>query len=97
MRNYETESGETHKQPQLRLPASILLKNHPIILRDAIIQYPNFNLNDENPSATLMGSKYFVMIGKIQLLITHTIVYDTLLQCTVQEEWSPIQNRPGSR
>src|ERR1035437_2556155 len=97
MKNYETESGETHRQAQPRLPASTLLKNHPIILRDAIIQFPNFNLNDENPSATLMGSKYFVMIGKTQLPITHTIVYDTLLQCTVQGVQSPIQNRHGSQ
>src|ERR1035437_1350524 len=97
MKNYEMESGEIQPTNQPPLPGSILLKNHPIIPRDAIMQFPNFNLNDENPSATLMGSKYFVMIGKIQLPITHTIVYDTLLQCTVQEEWSPIQNRPGSR
>src|SRR5674476_57742 len=97
MKNYEMESGEIPRQAQLRLPASTLSKNHPIIPRDAIIQYPNFNHNDENPSATLMGSKYFVMIGKTRLPITHTIVYDTLLQCTVQGAWNPIPNRHGSR
>src|ERR1035437_2420227 len=97
MKNYEMESGEIPPTNQLRLPASILSKNHPIIPRDAIMQYPNFNHNEENPSATLMGSKYFVMIGKTRLPITHTIVYDTLLQCMVQGVQSPIQNRHGSQ
>src|SRR5674476_507466 len=97
MKNYEMEFGEIHKQEQLRLPASILSKNHPIIPRDAIMQYPNFNHNEENPSATLMGNKYFVMIGKTRLPIMHTIVYDTLLQCTVQGVWNLTQKLPGSQ
>src|ERR1035437_9241775 len=97
MKNYEMESGEIQPTNQPQLPASILSKNHPIIPRDAIMQYPNFNLNEENPSATLMGSKYFVMIGKTRLPITHTIVYDTLLQCMVQGAWNLTPNRRGSQ
>src|SRR5674476_485328 len=97
MKNYGMDCGETHRQPQLQLPASILLKNHPIIPRDAIMQFLNYSPNGENLWATSMVSKYFAMIGKIQYPITRMIVFDTLLQCTVQEEQNPTQNRHGSQ
>ena len=97
MKNYATESGETLQQAQPQLLASILLKNQVNIRRDATIQFLSYSLNEENLLDTLMESKYFVMIGKKVLQITHMIVYDTLSRCTEQGVQNHIPNRHDSQ
>src|SRR5674476_573567 len=96
MKNYGMDCGETHRQPQLQLPASILLKSHPITPRDAITRFLNYNPNEENLSVILTENKYFAMIGKIQYPITRMIVFDTLLRCTEVGKLKVIPNRHGS-
>src|ERR1035437_1741531 len=97
MKNYATDCGETHRQAQLHLPASILLKNLPNTHRDAITRYPNCSPNDENLLDTLMGNRFSATIVKNPSQIMHTTVYDTLLRCTEQGVQNHTPNHHGSQ
>src|ERR1035437_2274077 len=97
MRNYVKDYGNIPNPEIHLLLESTSSKNLLSIHRDVITRYPNCSPNDENLLDTLMGNKSSATIGKIQYLITHTTVYDTLSRCTVQGEQSLTQNRRGSQ
>src|ERR1035437_1037345 len=97
MKNYEMESGETHKQVQPLPREFILSKSQAITLRDAITRFLNYNPNEENLSVILMENRFSATIVRNPSQIMHTTVYDTLSQCTGQGVQNPIPNRHGSR